>query len=112
MTDGTIKKLKTGSTPAMVTELVTTMPKDRKKTKSQSETESLSCPNGSVSLEAARRGRRTNQCNKAMAAYSAAIFATSEAPTVNRLPTRIFLTCSAPCGERSTTNTVAAVATT
>ncbi len=27
-------------------------------------------------------------------------------------PTSIFLTCSAPCGERSTTSTVAAVATT
>src|SRR5438552_1586475 len=61
MTAGTIRKLNTSSTPAVVTELATTSPKDRKNRKSQTETASALRPAGLVSLETASIGLRTNQ---------------------------------------------------
>ena len=49
MTAGTIRRLKTSNTPAVVTELVTTMANDRKKAKSQIQTAARLRPPGEVS---------------------------------------------------------------
>ena len=68
MTAGTIRKLNTSRTPAMLTELATTTPNERKKRKSQVETASILLPAGAVSLEMASSGRRASQCSKAMIA--------------------------------------------
>ena len=66
MTAGTIRKLKTSSTPAVVTELVTTTPKARKKRKSQIDTAVMLRPTGCSSLEIASSGPRTNQQSRPM----------------------------------------------
>ena len=68
MTAGTIRKLKTSSTPAVVTELVTTIPNERKNTKSQTDTAIALCPCGRDSLDTARSGRRSHQCSAPIAA--------------------------------------------
>src|SRR5262249_24354970 len=68
ITAGTIRKLNTSSTPAVVTELVTTMPNDRKNAKSHSETASVLRLPTSVSPEIASRGFRASQWNRPIAA--------------------------------------------
>ena len=64
MTAGTIRKLNTSSTPAVPTELVTTMPNDKKKAKSQHQISSPLRPCGVDSLERANSGRRPHQCSR------------------------------------------------
>ncbi len=62
MTAGTIRKLKTSRTPAVVTELVTTTPNVRKKKKSQIDTATGLKAAAAPAPEIAIRGRRTSQC--------------------------------------------------
>ena len=68
MTAGTIRKLNTSSTPAVVTELATTRPKETKKTKSHIRT--VSKPREAVSRSPARltSGPRANQWKMPIAA--------------------------------------------
>ncbi len=77
ITAGTISRLNTSSTPAVATELVTTMAKDRKKTKSHAHTAIRVRPPSWPSLDNAISGRRTSQCSRPIAAYRAMNFATS-----------------------------------
>src|SRR5438552_7262753 len=72
MTAGTIRKLKTSSTPAVGTELATTMPKVRENTKSQTDTVSMLRSDGVWALETARSGPRAHQWETPIAAYSEA----------------------------------------
>ena len=68
MTAGTIRKLKTRSTPAVVTELVTTTPNDRKNRKSHTGSMIGRVPAAPVSAAAASSGRRATQWNSPIAA--------------------------------------------
>ena len=68
MTGGMIKKLNTSNTPAIATELVTTMPKMTKNAKSHIDTAKALWCGGSVSLDAARSGRCMSQHTRPMTA--------------------------------------------
>src|SRR5438067_2208331 len=68
MTAGTIRRLNTSSTPAVATELVTTIPNDRKKVKSHAATSSQLRPCGDCSRDNDKSGRRAHQCSRPITA--------------------------------------------